>query len=111
MEKTIHIVFTGESGKQYCFTSFPKGSYFDNISAVYIFTRRYLNQAGQYEQEALYIGESANLGKRIINHDKWEYVNALGCTHICVMPISGKDAREDAETDLIRGNPTPCNQQ
>lgn len=111
MTKVTSINFTGKSGKSYTFDTYDKKTSFNNVSAVYIFTKRYQRKDGAYTQDALYIGESAELGTRIMNHEKWPCVDKNGCTHISILRISGDKARIDAETDLRNAHKTPCNDQ
>lgn len=110
-EGSVTYTISGASGKQYTLDTYTKDTTFKDISAVYIFTKRYKGSQDKYFQDALYIGESAELGTRIANHEKWPCVNRNGCTHISIMQISGETARENAETDLRNGNTTPCNDQ
>jgi hypothetical protein len=106
------VTFTGESGTKYKFETYTTDTSFNNVSAVYMFVKRFKKTDGTYSQKPLYIGESSQLGTRITNHDKWECVEENGCTHISVMTIKGAQARIDAETDLRNGYPnTPCNDQ
>ena len=109
--KITTVTFTGKSGKQYKFDTYTKDTSFRDVSAVYIFTKRVQKLDGSYFQKPLYIGESEKLGTRILNHEKWPYVDRLGCTHISIMQISGESARMDAESDLINGQNPPCNFQ
>lgn len=110
MPKITSITFKGQSGNSYQFDTYPKDTKFNDVSAVYIFVKRYLEK-GKYYQEILYIGESGELGTRINNHEKWKCVELHGCTHISVMSVSGQAKRLQIETDLIHKFNPVCNRQ
>lgn len=58
MSHITTITFTGKSGNKYTFRTYLKDTNFNDIGAVYIFTKRYQNSSGTYSQKPLYIGES-----------------------------------------------------
>ncbi len=110
MAKIGTVTFVGESGTSYTFDVYTADTEFNDVSAVYIFTKRTLS--GEIWRHArLYIGEAERMGERIKNHEKWPCVNRHGCNCICVLLVSSSDRRLDIETDLRRGNDTPCNDQ
>ena len=55
MRKVKGVLFTGESGENYFFEIYPKGTTFKNIGAVYIFIKKILNSSGKPSYEPLYI--------------------------------------------------------
>jgi hypothetical protein len=111
MRKVKGVLFTGESGEDYFFEIYPKGTTFKNIGAVYIFIKKILNSSGKPSYEPLYIGESSELGERIKNHNKEKCVEKNGYTHICILPIEEEKHRLEIESDLIHKCNTPCNKQ
>lgn len=109
MSKIIAIMtFTGKSGNEYAFNTYDKNTTFNEVSAVYVFVKRYTS-GDQHYQQALYIGETNELGTRISNHETWPCVNKKGCTHIGIMLMPEQEDRLDAETDLRDKYRTPCN--
>lgn len=111
MAKIASIEFKGLSGKIYEFVTYSKDhDTFEDVSAVYIFVRRYQKE-GEYYQEVLYVGETGELKTRLANHEKWPEVKKRGCTAISVMLVSGEKERKDIETDLIKAKKPPCNIQ
>lgn len=111
MSQIATIMFIGKSGNRYTFNTYSENTKFQNIGAVYIFTKRYQDASGTYSQIPLYIGESGELGTRIENHEKWPCVMRQGCTHISIMSESDGRKRLDIETDLIQGYQPVCNKQ
>lgn len=79
MTKVTTLTLIGASGKRYALDTYSKEQAFNDVSAVYVFTRRYPERDGSFTQELLYIGESAQLGTRINNHDKWNCVERNEC--------------------------------
>ena len=111
MRKVKGVLFTGESGEDYFFEIYPKGTTFPNVSAVYIFVKQISNSSGKYSYKLLYIGESSELGERIKKHNKENCVEKNGYTHICILPIEEEKHRLEIESDLIHKCNTPCNKQ
>lgn len=111
MVKVANITMTGKSGKRYEFVTYSKDhDEFEDVSAVYIFVKRFEN-AGKYYQKALYIGETGELKTRLTNHEKKAEVEKLGCTDISVMLVNGEINRKYVETDLIKAIKPHCNVQ
>ena len=98
-------------GMNYSFDVYSSDTQFDDVSAVYIFTKRTVNSNGKMTYEALYIGESGELGTRIENHDKWDCVNKSGCNCICVHYVEGSHNRLNIEQAFRNEHETPCNDQ
>ncbi len=100
------VTFTGASGKTYTFTAYTLDTTFNEVGAVYIFTKQE-NRA----YTPLYIGRTNNLKQRISNHEKWPCVRRYGVNSICVLVESSALSRLQIESDLLdMGNP-PCNDQ
>lgn len=102
------ITFVGDSGKRYDFTAYTTNTPFNDVSAVYIFTRR--GDDGKYR--FLYVGETEELGKRIRNHEKWTCVNRYNCDSICIHRVeNNKTKRVTIQNDLINWGDSrpPCN--
>ena len=78
-----NITFVGASKKRYSFTAYTTDTSFNDVGAVYIFTRR-VWEDNTYKYVFLYVGETEELGTRIRNHEKWDCVNRHNCNSICV---------------------------
>ena len=75
-------------GSKYSFKAYSTDTSFNDVSAVYIFTKRTVKD-GKGSHSLLYIGETGELGTRIANHEKWDCVNSNGCNCICVHRVKG----------------------
>ena len=95
----------GASGTAYPFTVYPWGTPFQRFGAVYSVLKH--RPDGRYD--ILYIGQTADMSERLDNHHKDGCFCRHGRTHIGVHPEPVEARRLAIETDLIRGNRTPCN--
>ena len=86
-------------GSEYSFTAYSADTSFNDVSAVYSFTKRTVKD-GKGSHSFLYIGETGELGTRIASHEKWDCVNSHGCNCICVHRVEGEQARLDVESAL-----------
>ncbi|MCY4011366.1 MAG: hypothetical protein OXG82_01480 [Gammaproteobacteria bacterium] len=109
MTKLADATFSA-GGSEYSFTAYSADTSFNDVSAVYIFTKRTVKD-GKGSHSFLYIGETGELGTRISSHEKWGCVNSHGCNCICVHRIDGDRARSDIETAFRNAHNTPCNDQ
>ena len=109
MGKIAEATFSGASGRKYKFIVYSVETPFNNIEAVYTFTKRTADKDGRGTHKFLYIGETGELGDRIANHEKWSCVQQRGVNCICVHEDSDKSSRLRKEDDLLQGNNTPCN--
>ena len=107
MTKLAEASFTA-GGKKYAFTAYSTDTHFNDVSAVYIFTKRTVID-GKGTHSFLYIGETGELGRRISAHEKWQCVNEQGCNCICVHLVSGEKKRKATEAAFLNENETPCN--
>ena len=90
----------------YTFEVHPAEGTFGDIGAVYIFSR-----AEGELHEALYIGQTDELGTRIANHEKWPCVQQHDCNRICVLFRASESGRRAVESDLLAGSDPPCNKE
>ena len=100
------VTFTGASGKTYTFTAYTLDTTFNEVGAVYIFTKQE-NRA----YTPLYIGQTDNLNRRISNHEKWPCVRQNGVNSICVLVENNQLSRVAIERDLLATRNPPCNDQ
>ncbi|MFY9227526.1 MAG: hypothetical protein WAQ98_32945 [Blastocatellia bacterium] len=110
MAKIADITFKGKSGS-YSFEVYPKNTSFNDVGAVYIFTKRKVSSDKKATHTLLYIGQTDSLKKRIPNHEKWPCVEENGVNCICVHRDDNEKSRLNKETDLRVSNQTPCNEQ
>jgi hypothetical protein len=110
MGKIADATFKGKTGS-YKFEVYSADTSFNDVGAVYIFTKRTVGSDGKGTHEFLYIGQTESLRDRIPNHEKWECATFNGVNCICVHRDDSETSRLDKESDLIAGNSTPCNDQ
>ncbi len=108
MSKIASATFGGKLGS-YGFGVYTLDSGFNNIGAVYIFTERTEKSGGGDSYKSLYIGETAELGDRLANHEKLPCVTRYGATHICIHPDKHALSRLRKEKDLLDSHNPPCN--
>ena len=107
MPKLGTVAFSGMR-EEYDFTVYSSDTPFNDIGAVYVFTKR-VTAGGKTTHTFLYIGESGELGTRIASHEKWPCVNRNGVNAICIHQEENERTRLRVETDLRAANTTPCN--
>lgn len=97
----------GASGRTYEFSLHPLHSPFIAAPACYILAR--LNREGNWE--AIYIGETADLSRRLDQHQAAECISHHGATHICVRTTGMSSIHERASVmwDLTNIHRPPCN--
>ena len=108
MAKIADATFRGATGS-YSFEVYPADTEFNDVGAVYVFTKREVNAEGKGQHTYLYIGQTHSLSERIPNHEKWPCATRNGVNCICVHLDADEDSRITKETDLRNGNSTPCN--
>ena len=108
MSKIADATFAGASGTKYGFTAYTTDTDFENIGAVYIFTKRTVPN-GKGSHKFLYIGETGELKDRISDHEKWPCVERNDCNAICVHAEGDGAERLKIEKDLLDDSNTPCN--
>lgn len=99
------ISVRGASGTAYPFTLYRWGTPFQPFGAVYTV----LHQVPDGRYQLLYIGQTADMSQRFDSHHKDSCFARHGRTHLGVHAEPLEQHRRAIETDLIRGNPTPCN--
>ena len=101
---TQTLNFTGKSGRQYVFRTYPISTSFLPVAAVYIFTKK-----TGYLHTPVYVGQTVNVRERFSNHHAAACIRARGATHVSIMRVDSLARREAIERDLIEGYQPPCN--
>lgn len=109
MAKIADATFEGLSGAKYGFAIYPLNQDFRAVGAVYIVTKRIINNQGVGNHYFIYIGQTGDLSVRFNNHHKAACFSKNGANCICVHVCSGESERFDIETDLCRNHLAPCN--
>ncbi len=106
MGQISNAIFSG-----YDFKVYPADATFNDVGAVYIFTKRIVDSNNKGAHTLLYIGQTESLQDRIPNHEKWSCVNNNGVNCICIHRDNNEKSRFDKETAIRNSNDTPCNNQ
>ncbi|MGA2120363.1 MAG: hypothetical protein ABSH56_37285 [Bryobacteraceae bacterium] len=109
MAKISTMTTKGLSGREYSFSVYPMGQEFREVGGVYVVTRRYKNDAGEYKHVFVYIGETGDFSTRFINHHKARCFQNHKATCICTLIEEDQDARLAVEDDLVKQHDPPCN--
>jgi hypothetical protein len=91
------VIFRGESGRLHRFSAHRPDEAFPESAAVYCFARPGVGGRGW---TPLFLSRTANLFKRLANHEQWPEAQLLGATHVLVHQRDERDAREMVEADL-----------
>jgi hypothetical protein len=105
MVQQTTVTIRGASGASYPFSVYPWGTPFQRFGAVYAV----LKQGADGRYSVLYIGQTSDMSTRFDSHHDAACFRRYGRTHIGVHPEPSEARRRATETDLIRGNRTPCN--
>jgi len=101
------IDWTGGSGKRYRYYIYPLGTRFATEPGNYIFAKEF--RPGHWLP--CYIGQTENLGERLVDHEKEPCARMHGATHIHAHVNRVSASRSAEETDLIRKWRPPCNER
>lgn len=108
MTKHGTLTLTGQSGTEYPFNVYSLDSYFGEVSAVYVVTKRYM-KGDNYSHTIIYIGQTDNLKERFDNHHKQVCFDENDANTLCVHQELSEKTRLTIETDLIEAYSPSCN--
>jgi hypothetical protein len=91
-------IFKGASGRLHRFSAAAPNAAFPSAPAVYAFARP---GPGGRGWTPLFVSRTANLAKRMANHEIWQEALRLGTTHVLIHQRGARDAREAVEADLL----------
>jgi len=110
MAKIADATFSGKTGS-YDFEVYTIDTTFNDVGAVYVFTKRTVDSSGKGTHTFVYIGQTESLADRIPNHEKWPCIKRYNANCICVHRDDNEQSRRRKEADLITGNDAPCNKE
>lgn len=110
MTKIADATFNGKTGS-YRFEVYPIDTTFEQVGALYIFTKRAVDSPGKGTHTFIYIGQTDSLAERIPNHEKWPCIKRHNANCICIHIDNSEQSRLKKEEDLLAGNDTPCNNE
>jgi len=111
MAKLGAIIFTGASGTKYNFDVYSIDTKFDDVGAVYFFTKR-IKKDGQDKYthtKHIYVGQTGDLSERFEDHHKMPCIKKNGANCICIHVESNASKRTEIESDLIAAYKPVCN--
>jgi len=111
MAKIGTMTLTGKSGKSYEFAVYSRDTSFKELGAVYLQSKRTVKAKGGGSHEFIYIGETGDLSKRPLNHERKPCFDKHGSNCVSIYLESNEQKRLDIETDLRRAYDPPCNRQ
>lgn len=91
------VNFEGASGNIYSFIALAEDTEFNDVGAVYIFTKRHARNRYDF----LYVGETESLESKIPSHDEWPWLSCLGVNSICIHRDDNKITRIMKKRDLL----------
>lgn len=110
MAKLGTLTLTGQSGQTYDFDVYPASTkWADNVGCVYYISKRTVKSNGHGNHSAIYVGETEDLKARLANHHKQSCFDNHNYNAVSIHKISGANARQTAESDLIASMRLPCN--
>ena len=104
------LVLTGASKKQYAFNVYPIGEECKDEAGIYLFTKRTLNQQGNYNHTIVYIGMAVSFQSRFYAHHKQSEISKNGANCLCLMQVPNEQDRCFIEKDLLKAYKTTCNE-
>ena len=107
MSNSSSIVFRGKSGERYRFQTWPIGTAFKPVGAVYIVTERTYDDrtfATKASHRPLAIGETADLSATFVSKTDMKALAAKGANCICVFAVADPARRSQIEGDLLDAN-------
>ncbi len=115
-DRTMELV--GQSGKRYLFNLYSFDNFddlrnaFNTIAALYVFTKRFRKESGNYSHDLIYLGETSNLSERFDNHHKESCIKMRNPNCIGIYSFVGTEQqRKNAERDILESYDFPCNSQ
>lgn len=113
MSKLGEATFKGKSGTVYTFNVYPCDQTFNEISAVYIISKRIKNENDGYNHTVLYVGQTENIpdrfGENFCNHHKGKSFISHQASAICILQQNNEKKRLEIESDLCSYYNPVCN--
>lgn len=100
----------GKSGKEYLFHIYSTDTTFQDIGAVYLFTKRKLATDKKHYHTLIYCGITGDLSERFNNHHKVDCIEKNDANCICIMFIEKEEMRKQIEADILKAKNCACNE-
>jgi hypothetical protein len=101
----------GKSGATHIFDIYTPDTTFNNVGAVYVFTRRYQGTDSKFTHEIIYCGKTEDLSTRFNNHHKAGEIKKKNANCLCIKVATTENERTKIEEDILMctDNNFPCN--
>lgn len=91
------------------FNVYSDNANWNDVPGVYIFAKRGPGLLNIWN--ALYIGETGSLSKRLPGHERWFHARIRGATHIHVRQVKWAFERMSIERELVSQYQPPLNRE
>lgn len=103
------VTLTGVSGSKYEFEAYSIDTRLHHDGVVYFITERSVNR-GIVSHSHLYVGQTADLSDRFVDHHKQACFDRHGANCICIHKENDEGLRLKIERDLREQYDPPCNE-
>jgi len=106
MAKYGDLMLSGRSGEKYCFQTWPLGTRFRSVGAVFFLTRRVFNNKTyrRASHEVIFIGHTASMSDPLGTLSQLVAFEKHGANCVCVYPATDEVQRMTIVNDLIAGH-------
>ncbi len=104
------LTIVGKSGKKYTFKLYTIDTKFKPLSAIYLFTERYVSTNNKYNHNLIYCGMTGDLSIRFKDHHKDGCIEKHNANCICIFSVDTEKERKEIETDILEAKSFLCNE-
>lgn len=105
MAKYGDLILSGKSGHKYCFQTWPFGTRFRPVGAVYFVTKRHFANGTfrRARHEVLHIGQTASMEAPLGTQAEIDSFLKRGANCVCVLPAPSEARRMELLGDFVDG--------
>ena len=106
MSKFGSLILNGKSGSSYSFQTWPLGTQFRAVGAVFFVTKRYHNQKTTFRRanhELIFVGETASMAEPLGPTALLDDFDKHGANCVCVYASNNPVQRRHIVEDLVAG--------
>lgn len=106
MSKFGSLMLNGKSGTSYSFQTWPFGTRFRAVGAVFFVTKRFHNKKTTFHRashELIFVGETANMSDPLGSVALLDDFEKHGANCVCVFPTTDETQRRNIVDDLVAG--------
>lgn len=100
------IILSGKSGEKFCFQTWPFGTPFRSVGAVFFVTKRLITDKTfrRASHSVIFIGQSANMAGPLGTQPQLSAFEKHGANCICVCAIADEAQRRNIVEDMVEGH-------